>query len=96
MGIFGKQQVATEAHCKAPWGGRKNGERFRCSLCGHKFLVGDMFRMVYTNDIPKTDGNPLVCSECDGTDEEVRQKWREMCELAHTKFWYFCCDSCYQ
>lgn len=68
-----KQRTATEADCKAKWGCGKPGERFRCFLCGHKFVPGDLWRWVYAGDLGFT--NFMVCDNCDGDD--VRERWRE-------------------
>lgn len=84
-----KQRIATQKDCDASWSGVKGGQRFRCALCGHRFKVGDKWRFVYTNDMPGAGGNPLVCEKCDGTTEEVRQKWQLMCEEYKQKFWRF-------
>ena len=85
--------VATEKHCKAPWSGGEKGKYFRCGFCGHRFKVGDTFRMVFTNDMPGAAGNPLICSECDGPNEEVRAKWAAKCKEFESFFsdrwWYF-------
>lgn len=53
-------EVATKEHCNARWSCGRPGERFRCYFCGHKFVVGDEFRMVFTNDIKGAGGNPLT------------------------------------
>jgi len=87
MNIFERPlRPATEANCKAAWGGGKPGERFRCYLCGHKFAVGDMFRLVYANDRPGTAGNFIVCDKCDGPD--VVERWVAACKEAATRFWW--------
>ena len=75
--------VATEKHVKAPWNGNK--KNFRCAWCGHRFEVGDHVRAVYTNtSAPENryiQGNPLICSDCDGPDEEeVKARLRETAE----------------
>jgi len=81
-----KPRIATAKHCSAPWGGRKNGERFRCYLCGQKFRVGDRFRWVYAGHRGLT--NLLVCEACDGTNEEVLAKWADANIEAETRFWW--------
>jgi hypothetical protein len=83
----GKPRIATEQDCKARWSCGKPGERFRCCLCGHKFVVGDVWRFQFTNNIPNAGGNPLVCEKCDGPD--VVERWKKMCEEYKTKFWHF-------
>jgi hypothetical protein len=87
--IDGKPHIADETTCAAPWGGIKGGRRFRCYLCGYRFLVGDQYRFVYTNIIPgHYSGNPLVCVRCDGDD--VIERWKELCDEAWSeKFWWF-------
>jgi hypothetical protein len=69
----GKPRQATEADCKAPYGGLKNGRGFRCYLCGHRFAVGDIWRWVYCNDGSCPGGNFLVCESCDGPDVKDRR-----------------------
>lgn len=76
-----KPRVATEEDCKRQWAGGKNGKKFRCYLCGHKFVPGDTWRFQgtagggYTDENGKKWGvtNFLVCEKCDGPD--VVQKW---------------------
>ena len=85
-----KPRIATKEDCKAQWSGGENGKYFRCALCGHKFVIGDYWRFVYTNDIPAAAGNPLVCEKCDGTKEEIVTKMRELkSEYNQQKFWRF-------
>jgi len=81
-----KQRIATEEECKANWGGEKNGKRFRCYLCGHKFVVGDKWRWVYNNN-PGGFGNFCVCDKCDG--EDVVERWAEANKEARQRFWWF-------
>jgi hypothetical protein len=69
----GKPRTVTEADCRAPWGGAKNGKRFRCSLCGHRFVPGDTWRWVYCNDGSCPGGNFHVCGTCDGPDVKDRR-----------------------
>ena len=84
-----KPRIATEEETRQPWSGGKNGKYFRCYLCGHKFIPGDQYRFVFG----KNTGNLMVCQPCDGTNEEVQDKWdklhKEFSELAVGKFWYF-------
>ncbi len=81
--------VATEEDCKRPWSGGKNGLRFRCFLCGHRFKPGDRVRWQYTNDIPGASGNPMVCESCDGTKEEIVLKVKLMYAEAKGRMWWF-------
>ena len=83
----GKPRIATDKDVHANWAGGADGKYFRCAFCGHKFVVGDYWRFVYTNDMPQAGGNPLVCKDCDGDD--IRQKWAKMCEDFRTKYWWF-------
>lgn len=86
----GKPRIATEAETKLHWCSHGPGEFFRCGFCGHKFKVGDQWRFCYTNDIPGSGGNPLVCAKCDGPDEEVRARWKAKCEeWLSAKWWWF-------
>lgn len=89
----GQRRVADEAACKAMWGGAPNGERFRCYLCGHRFVPGDGWR--WQNAVGTTfeiDGetfglrNFMVCDPCDGPDVLVR--WKAMhVEFYADRFW---------
>ena len=86
----GKPLVATEKHCKSWGGSRENGSKFRCYLCGHKFVVGDVWRFQYVNDIKGAYGNPLVCENCDEGHEKTRKKWVKLCKQYESdKFWWF-------
>jgi hypothetical protein len=81
----GQQRVATEEDVKAHWGGAANGRRFRCYLCGHKFVVGDKWRFVYANGSSPAYGNFIVCSECDNGN--VLEKWNKLNEELK-KYWW--------
>lgn len=82
-------RAATEDACKAPWCGGKPGVRFRCAFCGHKFVVGDLYRGVFTNGT-QYHGNPLVCQQCNDTDDKLIETWAAMYREAFSKFWWFC------
>ena len=89
-----QQRIATAEDCKLPWSGSQ--KRFRCGLCGHKFVIGDKWRFVFTNskDIDCPGGNPLVCGQCDsdGTNEAIYAKWKAMHEewkIIKQRFWKF-------
>ena len=84
-----KPHVVEVADLTRPWGGFRDGRRFRCYLCGHRFKEGDTYRWVYSNGVPGAGGNPMVCVSCDGTNEEVIERWRAMREVACNKFWVF-------
>lgn len=85
---------ATEIDIRTPWYGHP--KNFRCGFCGHKFVVGDEVRSLYTNDTRAT-GNPLACSSCvnqhNGDKEALRQAWIRLHEEFHAaregKFWWF-------
>jgi len=87
--IDGKTHIATDEVCALPWNGHRS--KFRCNLCGHRFKPGDSFRFVYTNDMRRAGGNPLVCEACDG--EDVRERWAALWEewrsVKDGKFWWF-------
>lgn len=85
----GKPWVVTDKDCRAKWGGADNGKRFRCYLCGHKFVPGDVARWQYTNDTPDAGGNPMVCKDCDGTKDEIVEKWKAMHAEANRRMWWF-------
>lgn len=82
--------AATKQEANAQWLGGKRGQYFRCCLCGRHLKEGDMFRVVYTNDMPNAGGNPLVCAMCNASTPAVRQAWAERCAEAYAdKFWWF-------
>lgn len=85
----GTPQIATPADVTAEWLCGKGGKYFRCALCGYRFQVGDRWRLVYTNSTPGAGGNPLVCKECDGTNEQVIEKWLALRAEANERFWWF-------
>ena len=83
--------AATKEDCSAPWNGGKGGIYFRCGFCGHKFVVGESVKWLYTNDIVGAGGNPFVCNQCGGnvTTENLRKDWLEHCNRAKTEYWFF-------
>jgi len=83
---FGTLRPATEKEVKARWSGGRPGEFFRCYFCGHKFKEEDLWRSVYTNDIPKANGNPLVCENCDGDD--VVERWISINNETLNRYWW--------
>ena len=87
----GNPWVATKEDCAANWMGGEDGEYFRCALCGHRFEPGDYVRWVHTNATPgPSNGNPLVCKDCDGTREEIITKLENLYEEMTTRMWWFC------
>lgn len=79
-----KPHIATERDCKGSWLGGKNGKYFRCQLCGHKFVPGDIYRWIYCGDIKLT--NIIVCEKCDG--EDVKEKWLKTYRESKDRFWW--------
>jgi formate-dependent nitrite reductase cytochrome c552 subunit len=86
----GKPRIVTPEDLSLRWGCAKPGQRFRCTMCGHRFEVGDVWRFVYTNGLKdgRYGGNPIVCEPCDGPD--VIERWKKLCDEAYSdKFWWF-------
>ena len=86
----GERHVADKEIINLPWSGNK--KNFRCYFCGYKFSIGDGFRMIYTNDIPGSQGNPLVCDDCFTDKEDTRKRWVLHCvtfKSFETKYWWF-------
>lgn len=72
------------------WGGYPASKYFRCRMCGHTFVEGDVWRWVYTNGLEggRYGGNPIVCATCDGHD--VIDRWKALCDEAYSgRFWWF-------
>jgi len=90
--FFNNWCTATEQHFNAPWSGvRPSAEytNFRCKLCGKRIQVGEVFMALYTNDMLGCGGNPLVCNlHTNYSLEQLRQRWREICEEAKQRFWW--------
>ena len=84
-----KPHLVTEADLHAAWSGGKDGKYFRCYLCGHKFVLNDVYRWVQCTNLGY--GNLMVCSSCDCPD--VVQKWidlhKEWEKLREGRFWHF-------
>lgn len=88
--FFNTWKIATEETCRGPWLGEPNGVHFRCALCGHKFVPGDEYIAVYTNDLLVGGGNPLMCSTHRAPILAMRALWIERCqEYLSEKFWWF-------
>lgn len=78
----------TEEHLGRNWGGR-GLELFRCYLCGHKFVIGNTVRWIFTNSHPQLPpGNPFVCESCDGDDVQKRMA-EQHAEAKSDKWWYY-------
>lgn len=83
--VEGKPMVATREHCNTRW--MRDKKNFRCGMCGCNFKEGDVFRWIYTNNLPGYSGNPLVCEKCDGPD--VIERWKKLVdEFNSSKYWY--------
>lgn len=91
----GELLVATEKETKLNWSGAKNGLKFRCGLCGHRFVVGDRWRGVMANTGRNPEvrhGNFLVCGSChdlhDGNDEKLLAIRAQQEQEARRRFWW--------
>ena len=85
-----KPFIVTEEICNSRWSGGARGKYFRCNLCGHRFVLGDVVRWIYSNHVKGAGGNPLVCGKCDGPNSEVITKWKKLTEeFKSDKFWWF-------
>lgn len=94
----GMRRIATDAECNTKWAGAGPGERFRCNLCGHKFVTGDGWRWQYVGPLRQydmellIDGKPhgvcnfMVCDACDGPDVIARWVERHK-EFYSDRFW---------
>lgn len=83
----GQPFIVTEEQSKLSWNGNKNGESFRCFLCGVKFKCGDLVRWVFTNHKDSgCPGNPFVCSACDGSD--VKERLKNHYKEGFKRFWW--------
>jgi len=78
-----KPRLATKQLCET-WGGNDKGKRFRCYLCGHKFVPGDIWRWVYSGKYT----NFLVCKMCDG--DNVLDRWEVANDELKRRFWWAC------
>ena len=78
-----KRRVATQKDCDGRWSGLPRGEGFRCYLCGHRFKVGDGWRMQFVPNVR----NALICDDCDGPD--VVERWKAQIIEAETRFWWY-------
>jgi hypothetical protein len=84
----GERRIADEKTVNAPWSGNK--KNFRCGLCGHKFVIGDGWRFLFTNDMPKAPGNPLICDSCFIDKDDARAKWQKKHEeINNGAYWWF-------
>lgn len=81
-----KPRVVTDSDIHASWGGYKNGERFRCFICGHKFKVGDIWRWVHAPPLM----NFFVCESCDC--DNIVEVWKERHNELETKYWWLIQD----
>jgi hypothetical protein len=79
-----KSRIATEEDVPGSWNGYKDGRRFRCYICGHKFKIGDRWRFVYAGD--KGYINFFVCEKCDC--ENIKEIWIQRNKELKEKFWW--------
>lgn len=81
--LNGQPFTVTAEQTKLPWSGKRDGSRFRCMLCGHRFIEGDVVRFQFM----KTGPNSMVCTNCDGPDvvERLNQHFLD----AKQRFWYW-------
>lgn len=92
--LRGKPWVATAKCVATRWNCGEPGQLFRCAWCGHKFVVGDVVRCVYTNsDGDETrgiGGNPFICQACDGPRDVILAKLRDqLAKFRDERFWWF-------
>lgn len=83
-----KPRIATEKDCRGQWALRsKPGEGFRCYLCGHRFVPGDVWRFVYN---PGRGINFLVCGTCDSPDvlDRFREHFIRGSRMLRDEFWW--------
>lgn len=88
----GKPRIASEATLLLPFKGKRDGSKFRCRLCGHRFKVGDWWRFVLANieGSPSRFGNFITCQKCDGPDILERAGAQEA--EARQRFWWWNSD----
>lgn len=77
-----KPWTVTDEDTKRPWSGHRDGSRFRCMLCGHRFVAGDLARWVYA----WKPHNFFVCVKCDGPD--VRERMAVIYDESKTRYWW--------
>jgi hypothetical protein len=90
--FFKDFQVATDETCSFAWAAAPNGKLFFCAFCGRKFVPGDEYRAIFTNDLPSASGNPLTCKSCFDTHggvDGLRNRWTAIWHEYRTKFKYF-------
>lgn len=81
----GLPRFVDEATMQMRWGGSNPGARFRCYLCGHRFVVGEIFRWQY---VEGAYSNFFVCRGCDSP--KVVQKWKNHVDrLREVAWWLF-------
>lgn len=82
----GELHVVTEDDCHRPWAGQRDGYRFRCYMCGHKFVAGDSVRFLILSGAPN-----LMVGGCCNSDDVV-DRWRARCaeikRLAEGEWWW--------
>lgn len=78
-----KPRIADKKTVTAPWMGEPRGKHFRCHLCGHKFVVGDTYRLLFCQG---PEGNCIVCEPCYGPD--VKKRWAALYAEGQDRFWW--------
>ena len=86
----GKWRQVTEKDLKVRWSGSPAALRFRCKMCGHKFVLGDQWRFVWANveNSPTRTGNFMVCWKCGGEKDDFRLRL-EMSRIEKEGFYRF-------
>ncbi len=79
--------TVTAEQVKLPWSGKRDGSRFRCGLCGHRFAAGDVVRWNFGKG---PLGNFFVCVACDGPD--IHDKRQAMYQESKSRFWWLWAD----
>jgi len=89
----GKPRTATKEDLEMFRKADKDSNVFRCGMCGHCFEEGDYWRWQYSNDVPGTVGNFIVCESCDCDPVILKKKWRVKAvkwkEMLDGEYWYF-------
>ena len=84
--------TVTEEDLCRNWGGYRDGRKFRCAWCGHRFRAGDVARWVFTNserDRKGVSGNPFICQNCDGPHDEILDRLAALVREANgQRFWW--------
>lgn len=85
-GFNEKHFELTDKNFPGQWSGYRDGRTLRCFLCGVFFAKGDVIRWVWCGGTLGTQGNCLVCRECDG--EDVLERIVAACTEQRQRFWW--------